>query len=73
MPIDNEEQALAAIESWRSEPLRVQVRYLREACDSLEMSAMYYEQKGNVLGQARVARCLALLQARQGEVRDVSP
>ena len=73
MPIDNEQQALAAIEAWRAEPLRAQLRYLREACDSLELSAIYYEQKGNALGQARVARCLALIRVRQDEVKAVAP
>lgn len=68
MPIDNEQQATAAIEAWRAEPLRAQFRYLREAQDSLELSAMYYEQKGNELGAARVSRCLALLKARQEEL-----
>jgi hypothetical protein len=68
MPIDNEQQALAAIEAWRNEPLRAQRRYLQEAWDSLEMSAMYYEQKGNALGLARTARCLALIRIRQDEV-----
>ena len=68
MPIDNEEQALTAIETWRSEPLRAQQRYLQEAKDSLEMSAMYYEQKDNALGLARMERCLSLIRVRQGEV-----
>lgn len=68
MPIDNEQQATAAIEAWRVEPLRAQLRYLQEARDSLEMSVMYYEQKGNELGKARAARCLILLEARSREV-----
>lgn len=68
MPIDNEQQALAAIETWRVEPTRAQLRHLQEATDSLEMSAMYYEQKGNELGAARANRCLGLLQARQNEL-----
>lgn len=68
MTIDNEQQTVAAIEVWRAEPLRAQLRYLQEAQDSLEMSAMYYEQKGNELGLARAARCLILLQDRHREV-----
>ncbi len=68
MTIDNEQQTVAAIEAWRVEPLRAQLRYLQEARDSLEMSAMYYEQKGNELGLARAGRCLILLQARHSEV-----
>lgn len=68
MPIDNEQQALAAIESWRAEPLRAQLRCIQEARASLEMNAMYYEQKGNELGAARTTRCLTLLAARQKEV-----
>ena len=68
MPIDNEQQAMAAIEAWRGAPLQAQLRYLQEARGSLELSAMYYEQKGNELGAARVSRCLALLQTRQDEL-----
>ncbi len=68
MTIDNEQQTEVAIEAWRSEPLAAQRRYLRQAGESLEMSAMYYEQKGNELGLARIGRCLALIQARQREV-----
>lgn len=68
MAIDNEQQALAAIEAWREEPTRAQLRYLQEAMASLELSAMYYEQKGNELGAARALRCLTLLQARQDEL-----
>lgn len=68
MPIDNEQQAIAAIEAWRVEPLRAQLRHLQEAWQSLELSAMYYEQKGNKLGAARVSRCLSLLQRRQDEL-----
>ena len=73
MPIDNEQQAIAAIEAWRAEPHRAQLRYLQEARESLEMSAMYYEQKGSELGVARVNRCLALLQTRQEELSNQAP
>ena len=31
MTIDNEQQTVAAIEAWRAEPLRAQLRYLPEA------------------------------------------
>lgn len=68
MAIDNEQGALSAIEGWRTEPLRAQRKYLKEATDSLELSVMYYEQKGNEQGAARATRCLALLRVRQGEV-----
>ena len=68
MPIDNEQQTVAALEAWRTEPSRAQLKYIAEARASLEMSAMYYDQKGNDLGAARVVRCLSLLQARQDEL-----
>lgn len=68
MAIDNEAQAAAAIEAWRAEPLRAQLRQLQEALESLEMSAMYYEQKGNELGMARAERCQAVIRARRDEV-----
>ena len=68
MPIDNEQQTQTAIDAWRAEPPRAQLRLLDEASDALEMSLMYYEQKGSTLGMARAARCLALLQARRAEL-----
>jgi hypothetical protein len=68
MPIDNEQQALAAIETWRADPLRAQLRCIQEALASLEMNVMYYDQKGNELGAARTSRCINLLTTRQKEV-----
>jgi len=73
MAIDNEQGAMAVIEAWRSEPLRAQRKYLKDAIDSLELSVMYYEQKGNEQGAARIARCLDLLYARQTEVEAAMP
>ena len=68
MPIDNEQQTQTAIDTWRAEPPRAQLRLIAEASDSLEMSLMYYEEKGSVPGMARAARCLALLKARRAEI-----
>lgn len=72
MTIDNEQQAEQAILAWQAEPLAAQRRYLRQACESLELSCMYYEQKGNELGLARIGRCLTLIRARQREVEAAS-
>ncbi|MBA3014147.1 MAG: hypothetical protein KKD63_14840 [Proteobacteria bacterium] len=68
MAIDNEQGALSAIEGWRKEPLRAQRKHLQEAADSLELGAMYYEQKGNEAGVTRVTRCLNLIRTRQQEI-----
>lgn len=68
MAIDSEQQAQTAIDAWRAEPPRAQLRLIAEASDSLELSRMYYEEKGSEPGMARVARCLALLKARRAEL-----
>lgn len=73
MTIDSEQNALNAIEGWRKEPLRAQRRFLQDAMDSLELSVMYYEQKGNEKGVARATRCLTLIHTRQQEVEAELP
>lgn len=69
MNIDNEEEALRAVTLWRTEPAGAQLRSLKLAVESLELSQMYYEQKGNDKGIARVSACLAILNSR---IRDLS-
>ena len=68
MNIDNEDAARNAIEVWRQEPARAQLRNLQLAVEKLELGQMYYEQKGNDQGVQRLGRCLVLLTARLGEV-----
>jgi len=68
MNINNEDQAREAIALWRTEPARAQRKKLRLTLESLELSQMYYEQKGNEQGLARVAACLTIIGARIAEI-----
>lgn len=73
MQIDNEQQAAEAITGWQQEPPRAQLRYLKAALESLEMSRMYYDQKGNDRGCARCDKCLALIRTRITAVEQTLP
>lgn len=46
----------------------VQRKELQLAIESLELSQLYYEQKGNDKGIARADRCIALLRERLTEL-----
>ena len=70
MNVDNEEQAQTAINGWRQEPPLAQRRNIQLAIESLELSQMYYEQKGNDQGVGRSGRCIALLRQRLTELTD---
>jgi len=73
MNIGNEDEARAAIASWRGEPARAQLRNLQLAMEKLELGQMYYEQKGNDQGAARLGRCMTMLAERRAEVEDQLP
>lgn len=64
MDINNEEQARDAVASWATEPLPAQLKKLQTALESLELGQMYYEQKGNEPGQARVIACQNIIRNR---------
>ena len=68
MHINNEDQAREAIALWRTDPVRAQRKNLRLAQESLELSQMYYEQKGNEQGVARAAGCLVIIANRLAEI-----
>lgn len=68
MSFSTEEQTTAAIEAWRPDPPLAQRKEIQFAIESLELSQMYYEQKGNEQGIARAGRCIALLRARLVEL-----
>lgn len=68
MKIDDEIQALAAVEAWRALSLPVQGQRLRGAIESLELSEMYYAQKNNEMGEKRCAASIAVLQRRLQEL-----
>lgn len=68
MSFSTEEATTAAIAAWRTEPPLAQRKEIQLAIESLELSQMYYEQKGNDQGIARADRCIALLRARLSEL-----
>ena len=61
MEIKNEEHAKEMLENWQEKPLPAQKREIRTALEKLELSSMYYEQKGNDKGSARSQRCIRIL------------
>jgi len=69
MNINNEEQAREAIALLREEPVPAQMKKLRLAQESLELSQMYYEQKGNETGQTRAVVCQTIIAARLAELQ----
>ena len=68
MNINNEDQAREAIALWQTDPPRAQLNNLKLALESLELSQMYYEQKGNEQGMARAASCQTIIGARIAEI-----
>jgi len=68
MNINNEDQAKEAIALWQTDPPKAQLKNLRFALESLELSQMYYEQKGNTQGMARADACMAIIAARIAEI-----
>ncbi len=72
MEIKNELEAHAAIEEWRGLKPAVQLRNLRLALEGLELSQMYYQQKGSARGVERTAACLQIILARQAELSALS-
>ncbi|MDD3618271.1 MAG: hypothetical protein RBR09_00430 [Desulfobulbaceae bacterium] len=61
MEIDNEDAARAMIKEWGQLPPAAQQREIRHAIQRLELSCMYYEQKGNTRGVARCERSILIL------------
>jgi hypothetical protein len=68
MNISTEEEARLAIALWQAEPAEAQLRNLKLVVESLELSQMYYEQKGNDKGAARTTACLTILNNRIREL-----
>ncbi|WP_456386678.1 hypothetical protein [Desulfolithobacter sp.] len=67
--IGTEAQALQAVEEWKKEPVQVQRKNIRLAIESLELSQIYYEQKGNKQGARRSVRCIAILKAHADGIK----
>ncbi len=68
MNINNEDHANETIALWRTDPPKAQLKNLRLALESLELSQMYYEQKGNEQGMARAAACQTIITNRIAEI-----
>ncbi|MFH7321410.1 hypothetical protein ACHHRT_12485 [Desulfurivibrio sp. D14AmB] len=69
MHINNEEEARAYIARWQTDPTGAQLKNLRMAKESLELSSLYYEQKGNGQGVARAEASLHLICCRIEEIQ----
>ena len=62
MEIKNEEHAKEMLEKWQQQHLPAQKREIRIALEKLELSSMYYEQKGNDKATERSQRCIGILE-----------
>ena len=67
--IRDERQLAGLLEEIRSYSSSAQTSRLEKIRQSLELDEMYYEQKGNEAGLARIGRCLALVDTRLSELR----
>lgn len=61
MEIKNEEHAVTLLQEWQKLPLPAQKREIKLAIEQLELSSMYYEQKGNDNGVTRTNQCISIL------------
>jgi hypothetical protein len=61
MEIRNEEHARSMLHEWQELALPVRKKEIRLAIEQLELSSMYYEQKGNDKAVERVKRCVTIL------------
>lgn len=61
MEIRNEEHAREMLAFWRQLAAPAQRKEIRLAIQQLELSSMYYEQKGNSQGVVRCEKCILLL------------
>lgn len=70
MDIKNEVHALEMIAVWRETPPGSQRREISLAIQQLELSAMYYDQKGNTRGVDRAENCIRLLRDYLAELEE---
>lgn len=61
MDIKNEQHLQDMLIQWQGLPLLARKREIRLAIDKLELSSMYYEQKGNDRGIQRAKKCVDIL------------
>jgi len=61
MEIKNEAHAKEILQELQEKPISTQKREIRLAIEKLELSCMYYEQKGNERGVERTQKCIAII------------
>ena len=61
MNIRNEEHAHEMLAEWLKLPLPARKREIKLAIEKLELSCMYYEQKGNDKGMVRSEHCIVIM------------
>lgn len=61
MEIRNEEHAREMLAAWRQLAAPARKKEIGLAIQQLELSSMYYEQKGNNQGMDRCERCILIL------------
>lgn len=61
MEIKNEEHAAEMLVQWNKLPDLARKREIKLAIEKLELSSMYYEQKGNDQGVERCEKCILIL------------
>jgi len=68
--IKNEDHAREMLKEWRKLPEPARKRHVKTAIAKLELSSMYYEQKGNENGAARAEKCILILTEHLAELAD---
>ena len=71
MEIKNEDHAREMILEWQKIPRVARKRELKIAIEQLELSSMYYDQKGNDKGCARCEKCILILKEHLASVEDI--
>lgn len=66
--MDNEDSVRRILKEWGTMPVSLQQKHISQAIQSLELSQMYYDQKGNLQGAARVELCIKIMKCRQEEL-----
>lgn len=67
--VRDEQQLKSLLEEIGGYSPAAQIGRLSQARQGLELDQMYYEQKDNESGLARIGRCLALIDARLAELQ----
>ncbi|MDL1968075.1 MAG: hypothetical protein LWW97_05875 [Deltaproteobacteria bacterium] len=65
MKISDETTAEEAIDIWRNKAPKEQLRHIRLSIETLELSQMYYENRGNEKGVIRSEKAIDILILRR--------